>query len=136
MVVPVGPGVPSRTFLILVGDAQLLQVAVEGAVLLQEAILDPAVDPQRGQALPIDPLCERIQIVGAAGRRWAEDAPHLRRDLQAFHPPPDIERCRMRDRAAEELRKLQRQLYRPEATHREATNHPPPTRPDRLEGAV
>ena len=48
--VPVLPGVRAGALGVFVGDAELLQVAMERAVFLQETILSPAVEPERGGA--------------------------------------------------------------------------------------
>src|SRR5215471_3533431 len=47
--VPVLPGVRARALGVFVGDAELLQVAMESAVFLQEPILQSAVETEGGE---------------------------------------------------------------------------------------
>ena len=71
--VPVLPGVRAGALGVFVGDAELLQVAMERAVFLQETILSPAVEPESGEERAVDRCGQRIRIVGTAARRGAED---------------------------------------------------------------
>ena len=93
MVVPVVPRVRARELGVFVRDAELLEVAMEGAVFLQEPILPSAVEPEGGEERAVHRCSERIRIVGASARRGAKDTAHFLRDLGALDPPPDIERC-------------------------------------------
>jgi hypothetical protein len=97
---------------------------MEGAVFLQEPILQSAVETERGEEPAVHRGDERIRIVGASARRGAKDAAHFLRDLGALDPPPNIERRGVGDGAAEELRVFERQLDRAVASHRQAPDHP------------
>src|SRR6266567_299401 len=91
VLIPIVPRVRAREFLVLVRDAQLFQVAMEGAVLCQKAIFAAAIDPERWQQLAVELFGQRVRIVRASSRRGTEDTPHLRRHLRVLYPPPDIE---------------------------------------------
>jgi hypothetical protein len=121
---------------VCVRDAELLQVAMESAVFLQEPILEPAVEPESGEEPAVHRCGQHIRIVGTAARRGAEDAAHLCRDLGPCDPPPDIERRGVGDGAAEELRVFERQLDRAVASHRQAPDHPSLPRRNRVECAI
>src|SRR5262249_40187776 len=100
--VPVLPGVRAGELGVFVGDTELLEVAMEGAVFLQEPILQPAVETESGEERAVDLFGKRVRIVGASARRGAEDASHFCRDLGTFEPPPDDERRGGGDGAAGE----------------------------------
>src|SRR4029453_7907071 len=125
MAVPVVPCVCARALGVFVRDAELLEVAMEGAVFLQEPILQSAVETEGGEEPAVHRCSERIRIVGASTRRGAKDAAHFLRDLGALEPPPDIERRGVGDGAAKELRAFERQLDRAVASHRQAPDHSP-----------
>jgi hypothetical protein len=105
--------VRTGTLGVFVGDVKLLQVAMEGAVFLQEPILSPAVETESGEERAVDRVGQRVRIVGASTRRGAEDAMHLCCDLGSCDLPLDVERRGVGDGAAEELWVFERQLDPP-----------------------
>ena len=62
--VPVGPVVAAGELLVLVRDVQRLQVLVEVAVLVEQEVVGPAVDPERRDPAMVDPLDERERVLG------------------------------------------------------------------------
>src|SRR5262249_62379712 len=81
VLVPVGPVMPPREFLVLVRDVKRLQMRVERPVLVYQEIVRAAIDPQRGDAAVVDSFDQGERVFGAPGRRPAEDPVELRESL-------------------------------------------------------
>src|SRR5262249_1779592 len=125
MAVPVVPCVRAGELGVFVRDAELLEVAMESAVFLQEPILQSAVETEGGEEPAVHRCGERIRIVGASARRGAKDAAHFLCDLGALDSPSVIERRGEGDGPAQELRVFARQTDRRTAAHPHAPDHPP-----------
>src|SRR5581483_1008487 len=125
--VPVIPVVCSRELFIFVRDAARFQMLVELAVLRDQEVVDPAVDPhQRNQAV-VDPLDQRERVLGAPLGRLAEDGEELGTALGGLVrvEPREAEGTRVRVYAAKHITVLEAELDRAVTAHREPADRTP-----------
>lgn len=68
MKVPILPVVLAGVFLVLVRDAQRVQVRVQGAVLFDEEVVHAAVEAQGGSGRGVRLLCQREDVICASAK--------------------------------------------------------------------
>ena len=78
VLVPEGPVVIADELLVLVGDVHRVQMAVEGAILVEQEVGLAAVEPQRGDPAVVHPLDQGERVFRSPPGRLAEDAIELR----------------------------------------------------------
>ena len=104
-------------------DAQF-QVFLKFAVLLDQEVVGPAVDPQRRDPAVVDLLDECERVLGSSSGRLAEDRDELGTALRGLGgvEAGEAQGAGMRVDAGERVGVLQTKLDRAVAAHREAAN--------------